>query len=344
VDGPAPGLGGGMVLSGFVERIGDPVPLVAADGTAHRGERVLVEALDAMARQVGYGAPIAVAIPAHWGPGTVGALRGALRDKPSLCPDGLPPALVPDSVAALAALQAAPGLPAEGVIVLCDFGGTGTSISLADAGSNLDAIGDTVRHTEFSGDLIDQLLLDHVLAGAAADAEADPAATAAVGALARLREDCRRAKERLSADTVAVVPVALPAFQSDVRVTRPELEQLIAGPLAGVLNAIDDTLQRNQIAPQRVTAVATVGGGAAIPLITQRLSERWRAPVITTPQPQFNVAAGAALISARGGDADAPTGLAPAADVPTAMSSAAWAAGAAGLAASESASDGAASA
>src|SRR5690606_37400589 len=183
-----------------------------------------------------------------------------------------------------------------------------------------------------------------VLAGAAADAEADPAATAAVGALARLREDCRRAKERLSADTVAVVPVALPAFQSDVRVTRPELEQLIAGPLAGVLNAIDDTLQRNQIAPQRVTAVATVGGGAAIPLITQRLSERWRAPVITTPQPQFNVAAGAALISARGGDADAPTGLAPAADVPTAMSSAAWAAGAAGLAASESASDGAASA
>src|SRR5690606_39247695 len=177
VDGPAPGLGGGMVLSGFVERVGDPVPLVAADGTAHRGERVLVEALDAMARQVGYGAPIAVAIPAHWGPGTVGALRGALRDKPSLCPDGLPPALVPDSVAALAALQAAPGLPAEGVIVLCDFGGTGTSISLADAGSNLDAIGDTVRHTEFSGDLIDQLLLDHVLAGAAADAEADPPAT-----------------------------------------------------------------------------------------------------------------------------------------------------------------------
>ena len=94
----------GLVLSGFVERVGDPVPLVAADGSPHRGERVLVEALDAMARTVGGGAPIAIAVPAHWGPGTVGALRGALRVTPSLAPNGVPAALVPDSVAALAAL------------------------------------------------------------------------------------------------------------------------------------------------------------------------------------------------------------------------------------------------
>jgi hypothetical protein len=100
----------GLVLSGFVERVGDPVPLVAADGSPHVGERVLVEALDAMARTVGGGAPIAIAVPAHWGPATVGALRGALRAKPSLAPNGVPAALVPDSVAALAALQA-PRLP-----------------------------------------------------------------------------------------------------------------------------------------------------------------------------------------------------------------------------------------
>src|SRR5690349_1259432 len=90
-----------LVLSGFVERVGDPVPLVAADGSSHRGELVLVEALDAMARTVGGGAPIAIAVPAHWGPATVGALRGALRTKPSLSPNGVPAALVPDSVAAL---------------------------------------------------------------------------------------------------------------------------------------------------------------------------------------------------------------------------------------------------
>ncbi|MET0996748.1 MAG: molecular chaperone, partial [Mycobacterium sp.] len=40
----------GLVLTGFVERVGDPVPLIAEDGSAHPAEGVLVEALDAMAR------------------------------------------------------------------------------------------------------------------------------------------------------------------------------------------------------------------------------------------------------------------------------------------------------
>ncbi|MGE2692179.1 Hsp70 family protein, partial [Mycolicibacterium pulveris] len=334
----------GLVLSGFVERVGDPVPLVAADGSPHRGEYVLVEALDAMARTVGGGAPVAIAVPAHWGPGTVGALRGALRTKPSLMPDGTPPALIPDSVAALASLQAAPGLPADGVIVLVDLGGSGTSITLTDAASNFDPVGETVRYPEFSGDLIDQALLNHVTAGIAASADADPTGTLGLGSLARLRDEARQAKERLSAETATAVRAELPGFSSDVRVTRSELEQLIAAPLAGLLDTIEETLQRNNIAPASISAVATVGGGANIPLVTAQLSERLRAPVVTTPQSQLNVAAGAALVADKGIAADAPTGLAPAADAPTSMAAAAWAAGAAGVAAAESASDGAASA
>ncbi|MEO3758859.1 Hsp70 family protein [Mycobacterium sp. B14F4] len=339
----------GMVLTGFVERVGDPVPLVAADGSPHRGERVLVDALDAMARTVGGGAPVAIAVPAHWGPATVGALRGALRAAPGLAPGGVPPALLPDSTAALAALQAAPGLPASGVVVLCDFGGSGTSITLADAGANLDPIGETVRSADFSGDQIDQALLNHVIAGIAAANDADPAGTAAVSSLARLRNEVRLAKERLSGETATVVHAELPGFDSDVRLTRTELEQLIGEPLGGVLNTVEETLQRNNIPLANVSAVATVGGGANIPLVTQQLSTRLRAPVITTPQSQLNVAAGAALIADSGLAGDAPTGMAPtgmaaAADAPTGMSAAAWAAGAAGVAASESASDGAASA
>jgi hypothetical protein len=70
----------GLVLTGFVERVGDPVPLVAEDGSSHIGERVLVEALDAIARTVGGGQPVAIAVPAHWGPATVGRItRGAAR-------------------------------------------------------------------------------------------------------------------------------------------------------------------------------------------------------------------------------------------------------------------------
>ena len=60
-------------------------------------------------------------------------------------------------------------------------------------------IEETTRYTEFSGDQIDQALLTHVLENLAGGV--DPAGTAAVGSLARLREECRRAKERLSAET-----------------------------------------------------------------------------------------------------------------------------------------------
>src|SRR4051794_16267047 len=56
----------GLVLSGFVERVGDPVPIVAADGSSHQADRVLVEALDAMVHTVnGAAANMAIAVPAH---------------------------------------------------------------------------------------------------------------------------------------------------------------------------------------------------------------------------------------------------------------------------------------
>ncbi|HZQ33773.1 MAG TPA: Hsp70 family protein, partial [Mycobacterium sp.] len=337
----------GLVLSGFVERVGDPVPLVAPDGSSHRAELLLVEALDSMTNAVAGGrtpTELAIAVPAHWGPAVLGTLRAALRTKPNLSPGGVPAQLVPDAAAALAALKTSPGLPDSGIVALLDFGGSGTSLTLADAATDFHPIDETLRYADFSGAQVDQALLTHVLADINRSSGTDTAGTTAVGALARLREQCRLAKERLSADTATELFADLPGFRSDVRVTRPELENLIAGPLAGVISALEELLQRNRIPVASLSAVATVGGGAAIPLITQRLSEHLRVPVVTTPQPALNIAAGAALMGALGPAPDAATGLAPAADTPTGMATAAWAAGAAGAAATESAADGAASA
>ena len=70
----------GVVLRGFVERVGDPVPLIAADGSSHRGDSLVAAALEAMARAVDDGqtpSRVVIAAPSHWGPATVGALRGA---------------------------------------------------------------------------------------------------------------------------------------------------------------------------------------------------------------------------------------------------------------------------
>jgi hypothetical protein len=342
----------GRVLRGFVERVGDPVPLVAADGSAYRSETLLTAALEALARAVDDGRQttgVVVAVPAHWSAGAIGALRGALRESPALSPSGIPPMIVSDATAALSALQASPGLPGTGVVALCDFGGSGSSITLtsanAGAGANLAPIGETIRFGDFSGDQIDQALLNHVLAGIRSAGHEDTSGTAAVGPLTRLREQCRLAKERLSEETATVVPVELPGYRSDVRITRPELDALIAEPFTGFLDALGDALERNRIPAASLAAVATVGGGAAIPGITQLLSQALRVPVVTSPAPSLAAATGAAILAERGSVPDAPTGLAAtAADAPTSLAPSAWASGTAGQAATESASDGSPSA
>jgi hypothetical protein len=239
-----------------------------------------------------------------------------MRSRPSLSPNGTPARLVSDAVAALTALGANPGLPVRGVVVMIDFGGGGTSVTLADATASYEPI-ETTRLTEFSGDQIDQALLAHVLDAVASDV--DPAGTASVGSLTQLREECRRAKEELSEVTVADVRVELPGHQSTVRVTRDELDALLETPLASVLSELDETLLRNRIGSDDVSAVVAVGGGARIPLITSKLSEDGRPPLVTTPHPALDGAVGAALFAAYGADADAQTGVAPTALVTEAV-------------------------
>ena len=298
----------GAPISGFVERVGDRVPLVIPDGTSYLAEQLLVQALDVMVQVGGGPSPdVAIAVPAHWGPSTTWAFRSALGNSSYLSQTNESVRLVSDAVAALTALQANPGITVNGVVALLDFGGSGTSITLADARSSFAPIDETLRYPDFSGDLIDQALLTHVLDNLAGDV--DPAGTAAVESLTRLREECRSAKERLSADTATQLLVELRGYRADIRLTRDELEDLIRPPLDGIISALDELAERNGIAPTGLAALALVGGGASIPLVTQRLSEHTQLPVVTTPQPALNAAVGAALFAAFGADADAPTGV-----------------------------------
>ncbi|MGH3674841.1 MAG: Hsp70 family protein [Mycobacterium sp.] len=308
----------GVTMTGFVERVGDPIPLVTPDGTSYLAEALLVEALDLMVHAAGgpsTSSEVAIAVPAHWGSATLWAFRNALGTSSNLSQNGVPARLVSDAVAALTALQANPGLTVRGVVALLDFGGSGTGITLADAASSFEPIDETLRYTEFSGDQIDQALLAHVLDSIAESGDVDPAGTAAVGSLTRLREECRLAKERLSAETATQLVAELPGYRTDIRLTRSDLENLIRVPLEGVITTLGQMSERNGMAPADLACLAIVGGGAGIPLVTQRLSEHTGVPVVATPKPALNAAVGAALFAAFGPDADAPTGVATAAPV-----------------------------
>jgi hypothetical protein len=292
----------GLVISGFVDRVGDPVGIVASDGTMHHGEVLLADALDAMLYEVTNGSvaadPIAVTYPAHWHPATVDALRSALAELPALRST----ALIPDATAAVAALRDSPGLPASGLVALCDFGGSGTSISLVDAANGNQQRGATVRHTDLSGDLIDQAVLTQVLSGLSDAGSVDVTGTSAIGPLTRLRAQCRGAKERLSTTAATSLAADLPGHHSEVRLTRTELDDAIRQPVADFAGVLQETLNRNGVRAADLVAVATAGGGARIPLITTTLSEHLGAPVITTLQPELTSAIGGGLQAGRGVD------------------------------------------
>ena len=272
----------GTLMTGFVERVGESSNLMTAERSAQDPALLLVEALDALITATGGDAStsnITIAVPAHWEPQALQRLQDALCTHAGFVRDGMSPRLVSDSVTALTALNSDDCLPVNGVVALLDFGGAGTSITLADAASGFTPIADTVRYPEFSGDLIDQALLVHVLESVGHANCAD------------LREECRLAKERLSDETVTEV--------ATVKVTRAELESLIEARLGGVLSAFDDMLRRSRVRRKDLAAVAMAGGVAKIPLVAQRLSTHAEASVVTAVRPDLAMAVGAVMLSAR---------------------------------------------
>jgi hypothetical protein len=292
----------GTLVAGFVERVGGAGTVESGQGSTHDPALLLVEALDAMIAAAGGDAAtsdITIAVPAYWGSPAVAALRDALRTHPGFVRSGTAPQLVSDAVAALTALNSGARLPSRGVVGLLDFGGGGTSITLADAGSGFLPIAPTVRYPEFSGDHLDEALLVHVLDGLGHLGEFDPESTAAVGQLGQLRESVRKAKERLSTDAVTEVVADLPARRAAVELRRTEFEKLIRDRLSGVLAAFDDVLSRNNINRRDLAAVAMAGGGASIPVVAQRVSSHAKASVVTAAQPAFAMAVGAVMIGAK---------------------------------------------
>ncbi|WP_156744769.1 Hsp70 family protein, partial [Mycobacterium sp. E2238] len=293
----------GVMMKGFVERIGDSVALVSADGSAHDPELLTVEALDAMVRAAGADAScseISIAVPAYWKPVTVQALRDGLRTHLGFVRSGMAPRLVSDAIASLTAVKSELGLPDEGVVGLLDFGGGGTSATLVNVAGDFELITATMRYAALSGNEIDQELLLRVFEELGRGSGIDPGSTAAVGQLGELREQCRLAKERLSTDVVTEIAAQLGERSCSFTLKRDDLEDLMADRLTGFIYAFDDMLVRYRKNWADLCAVVTVGGGAHIPLVAERLSVHGRIPVLTPSQPALAAACGALVLASRG--------------------------------------------
>src|SRR5690606_29001795 len=114
----------------------------------------------------------------------------------------------------------------------------------------------------------------------------DPDDPQALAAVSRLRIDCTQAKEGLSLDNEIRVPVLLPTVQSEVRVTRSELEEMIRPTLAETVTALERALRSASLTPDQVDHVLLVGGSSRIPLVSELVSSGLGRPVAVDAHPK----------------------------------------------------------
>jgi len=258
----------GTVFRDFTGRVGDPVPIVA-DGVGRTGADLVATAVECLVSdRAGGHAEVAVAYPSTWTEYAVRELAAALTRS------GRPPVLVSAAGAGYTALTASRRIASRSTVLLCDVGCAGTN--LAVVGSTADG---AVRvfvptHTrDFGGDLVDSLLVEHVLADvAAANPGFDPRDRWNWDGIRALRRQATIAKERLSRDVAAVLEVNLLGIHDQQRIVRAELEGLIAEPVRRVVRQVSAAIEAADRNGRTVEAIVLTGGGAAIPLLAEQLS------------------------------------------------------------------------
>ncbi|TLG03275.1 Hsp70 family protein [Nocardia cyriacigeorgica] len=283
----------GVRIEGFVSRVGDPVPMLADDGTSHTASDLVATAIARLVDEAAAtGATVVACHPAHWTAHTVSVLRTALDDA------GLPDiALIPEPVAAVrwscAAGRTATG---DGAVLVYDLGATGLTVSVVRTGDRIELLGTPAYSTDIAGAEFDLLTMRYVLANAPTEIAADPFDPAVERELSALRERCRIAKEELSTHTATVVTTGPDG--TTVRLVRDELEELLRPPLRDSLHLIRDAVHRAGIDIGDVQQVLLTGGGGAIGLLAELISSEFGLPVVSAAEPAHTSALGASALAA----------------------------------------------
>ncbi len=129
----------------------------------------------------------------------------------------------------------------------------------------------------------------------------------ALRAVARLREECVRAKIALSYDTKAVIPVILPGLVTEVLLQRRDFENECKPLIDRTVIAMVDATESAELSPADLDAILLVGGSSRIPLISQRLSAALGVKVALDTHPKHAIAMGAVLSTLQSVGSEAPT-------------------------------------
>jgi cell division ATPase FtsA len=277
-------------------RFGDTTPLIV-DGEPFGAERLQAEMLKCVCAtaKVPAGAILTLTHPANWGPYKVDLVREVAR----LAGYGTVDLLTEPEAAALHFASGGRLSIGDRVAVYDLGGGTFDAAVVELTADGPQLLGTPEGLERFGGIDVDQLVFNHVavaLDGALAELDtADPDVRRAVQ---QLRADCTAAKEALSADSETTVAVTVPGLNTQVRMTRAELESALRSRLDDTLAALDRTVASADLSYADLAGVVLVGGSSRIPLVTEQVGAHSGRLSLFDAEPKLVVALGAASASA----------------------------------------------
>ncbi len=282
----------------FKRRLGDPTPLILG-GTPY-SPQALTSALirhvyEFTVRRMGE--PPQSVVITH--PASYSDYRLDLLHVAAVEAGIAQPILVSEPRAAAAHYESrANVLPGE-TIAVYDFGGGTFDIALmehVEGGFRL--IGTPVGVDSLGGSDFDVAVLQHVndrVDGALDSLDSSDESNLAL--LARLRRDCRDAKETLSSDQDATIPVFIGGTTQQITVTREDFERLIRPRVSETFVALRRAVDGAGITLDDIDRIVLVGGSSHIPSIRDRVRKETGRPVAEDVDPEYAVALGAARLA-----------------------------------------------
>jgi len=285
--------------SQFKRRFGDTAPLMLG-GTPLSADQLSTHLLRSVVDQVTQRqgrAPehIAVTHPAGWGGYKLELLDQTIRAA------GLSGAtVITEPEAAVLHYAGLERIPPEAVVAVFDLGGgTFDAAVIRKTPAGTEFLGRPDGIERLGGIDFDAAILAFVagqLGGAIDQLDLDEPTHRS--ALERLRTECVDAKEALSVDEMADIPVLLPTAQTTVRITRAEFETAIRPAIAQAIAALQRAINSARLEPSQLDAILLAGGSSRIPLVAEMLTADLGRPVAVDAHPKHVVALGAALAAA----------------------------------------------
>jgi YVTN family beta-propeller protein len=280
----------------FKRRLGDRVPVMLGE-QRFEAQQLLAAMVAWIAERVREreGAPpdhVTLTCPANWGEFRRGLLLEAANDAGFRRAE-----LVVEPVAAAIHYAAQERIEAGAYIGVYDLGGgTFDATVLRKTDDSFEVHGTPMGDDRLGGIDFDQAVLAHVAASLGDRwTRLDLTDVSTLRAVAQARANAVEAKEALSTDMEATIPVILPGITEDVRLTRAEFEGAVRLQLQRTVDVFRQTVVASGLEPSQLHRILLIGGSSRIPLVSQLLTQQLGVRVAVDAHPKYAVCLGAAV-------------------------------------------------